>query len=67
MIRKRLSEGNTAVSAALACTVLSIVIGRAGWLGNASDFGAGFFSGLAFVAYVVAVLKLRQGRKSTHD
>ncbi|NLT42128.1 MAG: hypothetical protein GXX93_05610 [Anaerolineae bacterium] len=67
MIRNGLGDGRSALAAAVLLTALSIVVGRAGWLGNASDFGSGFFLGLALVAYVVAILRLRQGRQSTHD
>lgn len=66
-MRKGVGDRRTAVGAALAFTALSIVIGRAGWLGNASDFGSGFFLGVALVAYGLAIVKLRQGSKPGRD
>jgi hypothetical protein len=64
MSDKTLSNGMICFGAGLCASSLSSFLGHFSVLGDSTDFGAGFFDGLAVVAFAVAIFILVRNRKT---
>jgi hypothetical protein len=64
MSNKTLSNGIICFGAGLGASSLSSFLDHWAVLGDATDFGAGFFDGLAVVAFAVAIFILVRDRKT---